>query len=226
MKKVLEDLYNYSPWIRFDNINWNTSNFETYLKMFSANDVIYHQQQYSDYVYIIKKGRVRLSIYSKDGNEKCLTIAEKGSMFGELPVLDGLPNFASATTIVDCEIYLIPKDVFKSIFINDEEILDKVLQSLVRKIRILSSHVEDLSFKNAYSRVSSYLIKLIHTHSTKTDDVYRLNIKFTHQEMADLTGLSRVTVSNIMSDLISDGIISKKKGFITIKDIEKLYELI
>ena len=227
MKNTLDDdFYNCSPWIRFDNYNWSNSEFDTYLKVFPKNEVIYRQKEYSDFVYIIKKSRVRLSIFSKDGNEKCLTIAEEGSMFGELSILDNLPNFTTTTTIVNCELFLIPIDTFKEIIETDKEFLDKVMQSLVRKIRIMSSHVEDLSFKGAYSRVASYLIKLVHSHGSLSSGTYKLNIKFTHQEMADLTGLSRVTVSNVMSYLITQKVISKVKGYIVIQDIEKLFELI
>lgn len=205
---------------------WNKLDLNLYLKTFSVNTIIYHQQQDSEFVYIIKKGRVRLSIYSKEGNEKCLTIAEEGCMFGELSILDGLPNFATARTIVNCEIFLIPKDTFTEVFMYNPEVSKKVIQSLVRKIRTLSSQIEDLSFKNSYSRVASYLIRLAHVHAAVIGKTFRLNIKFTHQEMADLTGLSRVTVSNIMSDLVSSKCISKVNGFIIINDIDKLYELI
>ena len=50
-------------------------------------------------------------------------------------------------------------------------------------------------------------------------------MKFTHQEMANLTGLNRVTVSNIMSSLTTMGLISKVDGYMVIEDVNKLNSL-
>lgn len=58
----------------------------------------------------------------------------------------------------------------------------------------------------------------------ESDDTYRLQIKFTHQEMADLTGLSRVTVSNILSSMTCKGIIEKQDGYLIIKNLDAMLQ--
>ena len=59
-----------------------------------------------------------------------------------------------------------------------------------------------------------------------TEEGYNLNIKFTHHEMASLTGLSRVSVSNIISDLSSRGILKKENGYLIVKDINAILSYI
>lgn len=222
MTNSTEYLHHYSPWIRFDANIWDEVNLDPYLKSFKSNEIIYHQQQYIDYVYLVKKGRVRICIYSVDGDEQCLTIAEEGSIFGELSAIDGLPNFGTALSITNSKIYVIPKNTFLESISSNSELVMKLLQLSVKKIRVLAANIKNLAFNDAYSRVITYLIKLAYSHGSFNTNKCKLNMKFTHQEMGDLTGLSRVTVSNIMSDLTSMGLIEKIDGYTVIKDIDRL----
>lgn len=221
----IDYLHYYSPWIRFENIKWDEPNLSSYLKSFKPNEIIYHQQQYDDYVYLVKEGRIRICIYSVEGNEQCLTIAEEGSVFGELSAIDGLPNFGTAISITDSEIYVVPKPVFLELLFFNDDMVMKILQSLVKKVRVLSANIQNLTFKDSYSRVITYLVKLAYSHGSFDGNRCKLNMKFTHQEMANLTGLNRVTVSNIMSSLTTMGLISKVDGYMVIEDVNKLNSL-
>ena len=145
----IDYLHYYSPWIRFENIKWDEPNLSSYLKSFKPNEIIYHQQQYDDYVYLVKEGRIRICIYSVEGNEQCLTIAEEGSVFGELSAIDGLPNFGTAISITDSEIYVVPKPVFLELLFFNDDMVMKILQSLVKKVRVLSANIQNLTFKDS-----------------------------------------------------------------------------
>jgi CRP-like cAMP-binding protein len=213
----------YSPWLRLDHFDWETITSNVKPKLYKKNKNIYHQQQYSDYIYIVKSGRVRLSIYSSDGEEKCMIIADQGCIFGELSALDGYPNYANATAIVDSYIYLVPKEQFKEILFRNHEFCLKVIKVLARKIRLLSSQVEGLTFDDAYYRVVSALVYLAEQYGIKTQEGCKIQLKFTHQEMANLTGSCRVTVTNVFRSLTRDNIISKEKGFFIVIDLDKLY---
>lgn len=225
--KKFNNLFNaYSPWIKFDNVDWGKFDINFSLKKYPAKQIIYDRKDESHYVYIIKKGRVRLSTFSRDGREQCLSIAEDGGMFGELSVIDGLENFATATTVIDSYIYVIPKNDFERIYTSDEQLQVLLLQSLVRKIRILSSLVETLSFESSESRVARYLVELVNSHSSNYNNKPLLDIKFTQQEMADLTGLSRVSVSQIMNFFYEKGVIEKLNGYIYINDLNYLKSIL
>ncbi len=215
----------YSPWMKIESHDWSDLTVHGKLKKFKKDTVLYHQQEYSNYVYVVKSGRVKLSVFSKDGSEKSLTIAEKGAIFGEVAALDNQPNVVRAVTLTDSEIFQIEKEKFKNKIQGNCDLAYKLNHNLIRKIWILTSQIQDLSFKSADVRVIGNLIKLSQKHGINIDDEYKIDVKFTHQEMADLTGLCRVTVSNIMSSLNNQGIIYKKLGYIFIKDMDKLLSL-
>ncbi len=94
---------------------------------------------------------------------------------------------------------------------------------LARKIRLLSSQIEGLSFDDSYFRVANALVYLTEQYGLKTEKGCRIQLKFTHQEMANLTGSCRVTVTNIFRALSNQNIIQKENGFVIVRDVGKLY---
>lgn len=94
---------------------------------------------------------------------------------------------------------------------------------MARKIRLLTSQIEELSFDDAYYRVVDALVHLAEQYGIKTEKGCRIQLKFTHQEMADLTGSCRVTVTNIFRSLSDKKIIKKENGYVIVRDIDKLY---
>ncbi len=94
---------------------------------------------------------------------------------------------------------------------------------MAKKIRLITTEVKQLSFNDSNYRVCYALSNLVSQYGFKTPEgYYKLSIKFTHQEMANLAGLSRVSVSNILLNLTSEGIIDKEDGFVVIKDLDAL----
>jgi len=217
------DIKDYSPWIRVDNVPFGELNYSEFEKTFKKNEIIYLQGSVEDYVYIMMEGRVRIFVTSKDGSEQCLCIVEKGILFGDLAAIDGLPNYAGAICIVDSLVIRIPKERFLLDLFNNPSLNRLVMNSFAKKVRVLSNNLTNLSFADASSRVKSYLLKFAFAHGDFLDNKCCLREKFTHQEMANLTGLSRVAVSNVMSELLNEKILEKRDGFIVINDIHKLY---
>lgn len=220
---TIDLIMDYSPWLKLDQFDWYSITSGIRPKLYKKNTNIYQQQYYSDYIYIVKSGRVRLFIYSRNGEEKHLIIADEGCIFGEISGLDGHPNYANATAIVDSYLYLIPKEQFIEELNGNHDLCLKIIKVLSRKIRLLSSQVEGLTFDDAYYRVVNALIHLAEQYGLKTKKGCRIQLKFTHQEMADLIGSCRVTVTNIFRSLSKEDVIEKEKGFVIVKDVGKLY---
>ena len=216
----------YSPWVEKRDFDWSCLTSDIKPTCFKKDKIIYQQQQDTQNVYLVESGRVRLSIYSMDGEEKSLLIAEKGCLFGEISCLDSIPNFANATVVVDSLIYVIPKQVFTDTLEHNHICALNLVNLLNRKIRILSTQIKQLSFDDSYYRVCNALIHLTKQYGVKNDNGYRLSIKFTHQEMANLIGLNRVTVTNIFIRMTNKNILAKESGYYLIKNINELHDYI
>ncbi len=215
----------YSPWVTMPDTDWSTVIKNLQPKLFRKNSIIYHQKDKPDYVYLVKKGRVRLDIYSFNGEKISLFIADQGTFFGELSPIDSMANMCSATAAIDSLLYSIPVSTFMAEINQNHEFACNILKMMAKKIRLISVQVRQLSFNDSNYRVCSALSNLVHQYGKpEADGSYQLSIKFTHQEMADLTGLSRVTVSNILSALTAEGILGKQDGFLIIKNLNAVHQ--
>jgi len=101
-----------SPWLRFDQVSFSLLFEEFEEIMIEKDKVLYRQDERNIYIYVVKKGRIRISFNAENGTEKSFYIAEEGSMIGEISAIDNLPNYSDAIAIVDTILYQIPKKVF------------------------------------------------------------------------------------------------------------------
>lgn len=220
----LEELNRISPWVEAGRIDWSCVISGLTPKKYNKNEVVFCQNCVSEYVYLVKDGRIRLDIYSESGEEKTLYIADKGTLIGELSPIDGLPNICHATAATDSSLFLIPKSAFIRQLQSNNRFASDLLYLYTIKMRSLVDDIKQLSFNDSYYRVCDALVHLARQYATHTAEGYKLNIKFTHQEMGSLKGLSRVSVSNIISDLTSKGIIKKENGYLIIKDMDAILD--
>ena len=225
IKHNFEDI-SFSPWVKLDISNWEGIINKGSTIKYKKNSIIFQEQQNLLSVYIIKSGRIRLTVSNKDGDEKHIMIAEVGCIIGESSCLLNVPSMTAATTIVNTEMYEISKsDFLKYININKE--LNKLIMSIISiKNNIFIQQISDLSFSSSIERVSKALYDLANLYGVKYGNSYRINIKFTHQDIANLINCSRVTVSKIFSQLLDDKIIERKNGYIIVNDLEQIKELI
>ena len=186
-----------SPWLS-ENTDYDKQFFSSYpAHTYKKGHIFYSQEENSDYVYLLCEGRVCLSIDNPNGDAKDIFIADKGFIFGKLSALDCMPNCCYAIGVSDTIIVkLIPKSHFTELLNTDIHFCQYVMTMLTKTVRTLISQ-----------------IRLI-------------NITFTHQEIGELIGLSRVSVSNILSQMVKQGILKKKEGYYYVKDIEAIYRCV
>lgn len=216
------DLKYFSPWLKGNIDDWrNLIDYGT-ITVFKKNSVIFYMGDVNNYAYILKDGRVGLNTYSEDGDEITIAIIESGAMFGELSLLDNEPNICTAIAIRDTEVYRISKPDLISVLSTDPQLHMAIMNNLCQKIRLLHSHLLNISSKSATSRVALKFLQMCEEYGIRTNNIYKLRIKFTHQELANITGLNRVSVSNIIRKFTNKGIITKNNNYFIIEDLEKL----
>lgn len=220
-------LLNASPWLSAD-ADFVGRYFNDYsATSFSKGHTFYYQEENSDFVYLIRSGRVMLSIDNENGDAKGIFIADAGFIIGKLSVFDNLVNCCVACVVSDTAmVSAIPKSEFERMINTDISFCKEIMKMMTGTIRTLISQIRLLSFNSSDARVSYTLYHLIQQYSDEEDGCYKINITFTHQEIAELIGLSRVSVSNILSKMVKEGILEKRNGFYYVYDIESIYETV
>ncbi|MPM99988.1 hypothetical protein SDC9_147183 [bioreactor metagenome] len=154
-------------------------------------------------------------------------IVKPGCIFGEVSYFTHMPFDTGAEAIVDSKIYVIPYSVISAYLVGNPDVNMALSLSLSRKLRACTQVIDNLVMKNATAMVVTYLKYIANAHGEKdANNKIRINIKFTHEDVASITNLSRVTVSNIFSDLFKLGILEKRDGKVYIQNILKLDAMI
>lgn len=185
-------------------------------KIYAKNEMIYLQGEYAESFYYLKKGRVKIFLSSENGGEKTITVLEKENIFGEAAFFDGLPRMSSAKALVKSEIIAINHRTLPDYFRREPSLAINMLQFLSRRVRLLSTQLDHMTFLQADKRIAQLLVGL----ASETGEGQP--IVCTHEEIGSLVGTSRVTVSKILSGFAKRGWIRTQYHGITIQNKKAL----
>lgn len=121
-----------------------------------------------------------------------------------------------------CEVISVPVDSFKAFFKNNPDLLFDLSVRIMARFDTALRRMEYLAFGTAPQRLSSLLLILGERFGKKEKEGMYIEAPFTHKDLANLSGLTRETVSAIMSDLKKEGLIDGKNQHVIIKDRTKL----
>ena len=191
-------------------------------RTFRSGEVIFHREDPGQVLYVIKEGKVKISLISPDGQEISLVVFGKGECFGEFAILDGLPRSADAVALEKVECYTLQRSDFHNAIMKNPKIAIQIIEVLTRRLRSTDQMVEDLIFLDVYGRVAKKLLELADTHRTKVDDGTRIDVRLTQQEIASMVGASRESVNKVMGYFTDKNFISTDKHKITLHRISEL----
>ncbi|MDE3041711.1 MAG: Crp/Fnr family transcriptional regulator [Nitrospirota bacterium] len=180
----------------------------------------------SSCVYLLKRGRVKIANTSASGKEVTFDILEAGEIFGELDVLEDSPRTTSAEALDDALICVIRREDFDRYLAMHPNVTVKLTKLIGLRLRKIQSRVEDLIFRDVPARLAHLLVELSKSEGVKESQGIRLRAKLTHQEMANLIGCSRETVSTTLGQFRDNGLIQMDGRTITILKPDGLSRLV
>lgn len=171
-------------------------------------ETIYLPGDPSRQVYLLKSGRVKIARISEEGREVTLALLEPGEIFGELEILDDSPRDTLAEALDDSQLCVIQRETFLTLIRSRPELAFRLTKLIGFRMRQIESRVEDLVFRDVPSRLAHLLFQLSKDYGRETPQGILLRIKITHQEIANLIGSIRETVSAVLGDFKKEGLIS------------------
>jgi CRP/FNR family cyclic AMP-dependent transcriptional regulator len=195
-------------------------------RTFRSGEVIFHRDDPGQVLYIIKEGKVKISLFSPDGQEISLVVFGKGDYFGEFAILDGLPRSADATALERIECYTLQRSDFHNALLKNPKIAIQVLEGLSKRLRTADAMIEDIIFLDVYGRVAKKLLELADAHGKKVNDGILIDVRLTQQELASMVGASRESVNKVLGYFSDKKYISTDKHKITIHSATNLKQRI
>jgi len=182
------------------------------LKQFKKNETILYEEDTNEFMYVILLGKVKVIRSTEDGKEIILAIHKSGDFFGEMSLIDGKTTPASVIATEDSQIAIIARKDFFSIVFLHNKVTGNLLKILCARLRKCWDTIQLLNFNNASQRTKMLLLMLIEEYGEKTSEGTVLNIKLTHQNISDMTGLTRESITKVLDKL------QKQKEIIVLKN--------
>ncbi|MEJ2535937.1 MAG: Crp/Fnr family transcriptional regulator [Calditrichia bacterium] len=187
---------------------------------YHKDNLILLEEEVGSTMFIILNGRVKISRISDDGREVILSILSDGDFFGEMSLLDGHTRSANVTAIEESELMVIRREEFLQMLRDFPQIAINLLKELAQRIRKSDEHIKSLSLQDATGRVASTLLRIAEDSGVFRKGQVEIAELPLQQDLANMAGTSRETISRVIKSLCEDGFLKKTSGKIIILDYE------
>lgn len=177
-------------------------------------------------VFFVNGGRVKISRVTRDGKELTLAYRGPGEIFGELCLVDGGPRAEMAEAMENALVTEIPRVEFERLLETHARMGLRLVKTLCERRRELENTVEKLVFHDVNAKLAELLLQLADDYGVDDARGTLVAVKITHQEMANLIGSTRETVSLTLSQFKRKKLIATEGRKIILSDREGLKALV
>ena len=196
------------------------------LNNFRKGEMVFKAGDSGKNVYILESGRAKICQLSAEGKESILWFCLPGEIFGLAEVLRGSTREVFAQVCTNSSIYSIPRDTFNTFMKYHPDTALQVIALLSCRLRTIGHMLMNLALDDATSRIIKLLLRLSVPSMRKQDTDICLEIPLTHQEISDMVGTSRQTVTTVLGDLRKKGTLKVINHRIHIQNGQQLYTMV
>jgi CRP/FNR family transcriptional regulator len=171
-------------------------------------------------VYLIRRGAVRLSRVYESGEEITVALLRENSLFGVLSLLTGQRSdrFYHAIAFTRVEMVSAPAGSVRKAIEDDASVGLLLLQGLSSRILQTETMIETLTHRDMSSRLVSFLLVLCRDFGVPGNTGITIDLRLSHQAIAEAIGSTRVTITRLLGDLRQDGLLQIDRKKITVFD--------
>jgi len=171
-------------------------------------------------VYLLKRGAVRLSRVYETGEEITVALLRENSLFGVLSLLTGQKSdrFYHAIAFTRVDLISAPATSVRQAIEKDARVGLLLLQGLSSRILQTETMIETLTHRDMSSRLVSFLLVLCRDFGMPGTRGITIDLKLSHQAIAEAIGSTRVTITRLLGDLRNDGLVEIDRKRITVFD--------
>lgn len=195
------------------------------LRRFATGTVLFQEGDAGDALYVLSAGLVKLSKVDLGGHEKTLALLQPPEFFGEMALLGHARRSATAVTLAPVTAFLLFRDDFQRLLAEYPTISLNLTTTLADRLRGMDDEAQVLSYKDAQGRVAYVLLRLYRAGVIELEEGRAL-VRLTHQDLANLAGTSRETVTRALKALEAEGVIETRPREVFLLDPDGLEEVL
>ena len=190
---------------------------------FAAGETIFMQGTSPQASYLVSSGRVKIVRVTPEGHESILCVRGPGDYFCPVPLLDSGTHIGTAVAMEKVTLFRIDKETFDELCNNYPVFLTIVQGDCLGEVRNLIKRLEAYAFRSIRERVAFTLLEESQRQKNSASQPFEIHL--TQQDLADLVGASRESVSRALNKLAKEGILSLRRGRVTICDPRRLEKI-
>jgi CRP/FNR family transcriptional regulator len=194
-----------------------------YATVYPKGAMLFVEGQSPRGIYVLCTGRVKLSTCSSEGKTIITQIAGAGEVMGLSATISGRPYEVTAETLEACQANFVKREDFMRFLSENAEAALRVAEHLSNNYHIAYEQVRSLGLaRSAPAKLAKLLLEWCENDGRVTDQGIRLRVLLTHEEIAQMIGASRETVTRMLADLKAKQIIQQKGSSVTVLDRKAL----
>jgi CRP/FNR family transcriptional regulator, cyclic AMP receptor protein len=197
-----------------------------YASAYPPGAVLFVEGQAPRGVYLICAGRVKLTTTSRDGKTLILRIAGAGELLGLHATVSGKAYELTAETLQACQLDFIKRDDFLKFLQNHGDACLNAAQHLSHNVQNAYEMIRSLGLSHSVSERMARLLLEWCDDGEQTKEGLRIKIALTHEEIAQLIGTSRETVTRVLSEFRQKKFAELHGSTLMIRDKEALERLV
>lgn len=191
-------------------------------KTFRRNSPIYLPADGSSFVLLLTSGRAKICNLTADGKQSILAFIEPGELFGELALVDSGQRDEYAEAVEKSTVVMIPADVMQALVQRYPHVSLGITKIFGLRRKRIERRLKNLLFLSNRQRLTHLLLELAEQYGVLASDGVRLRIQLSHQDLANVIGSTRETVTVVLGEMQSEGIVRVGRRRLVITNPEKL----
>jgi CRP/FNR family cyclic AMP-dependent transcriptional regulator len=171
----------------------------SYVRSYKKRECVCRADDHVNSLFYLLDGVVQMGMTNSEGKEIGIMLLESGQWFGELALLDGQYQPTTIIALQPSQALLLPRQPFLDVLHTQPTVALDMLTVAYRRLYHVLNQMKRVQFGTPYQRVARVLLALADQHGIAHPSGTRVKIRLTHQNLADLTGLTRETVTQTIS---------------------------
>ncbi len=191
-------------------------------KNVDKGDFVFRRDEPGTILFIVIDGMIKIHYGMDRTRQKTLALLTQGEFFGEMAILTDSGRSADAEAVENSKVLLIRKNDFINLLEKNNAFCIELLREMCRRLETADKQIESLTFRNLPGRVAEQLFFLATKFGHQEDGQIMIDLRMTHNDLADMVGTNRESISKIISQFKAENSIKTIDNFFLIVDPDKL----
>ncbi|WP_110955469.1 Crp/Fnr family transcriptional regulator [Anaerosinus massiliensis] len=191
-------------------------------RKYKKNEAIFREGDAGAGFHYVKTGKIKVIKLAADGREHIINILGPSDIFAEVLLFNQGPYPATAIAMEESCVGMIRNSELEHVIINHPNVAMNIIQAMSKKLLFIQQKVKSLAFSDSYAKVAQAVETLAYRYGKKSDLGMEIDLDFTRQDVANLAGTTRETVSRIFSAMKKEKILDWDERRLIILDLQSL----